>query len=117
MWDPFWTLGSISNSMGSMQQAAEAANRADDAQLRVRELEHRVERLALACRAMWSLLQGTTGFSDQQLQDRIAQMDKAEGAGQSALQCPGCGRTIVPRRGRCMYCGAAIGEAPVFRNI
>ena len=121
MWDPFWALGPSIANFGASQQATEAANRADAAQLRVRELEHRVERLALACNAMWNLLRSQTGLTDQQLQDKIKQMDTSDGVadgrlGHSLVQCPNCGRSVSPRRGKCIYCGSNCGDQSAFET-
>ena len=117
MWDPFWTFGPMTG-FGSTQ-ATEATNRANAAEMRVRELEHRVERLALACNAMWSLLRTQTGLTDQQLQEKIQQTDAADGVAGHARnmqQCPGCGRQVSPRKGKCIYCGTACGEASAFEE-
>ena len=113
MFDPFWSLGPTMWDYGAGQTATEANNRAGAAELRVRELEHRVERLALACNAMWSLLRTQTGLTDQQLQAKIQQIDAVDGA-RHPVQCGGCGRQIIPRHGKCMYCGTACGDPSAF---
>ena len=120
MWDPFWTFGPPMMGFGN-DQASNAASRADAAQQRVKELEHRLERLALACSAMWSLLQTHTGLTDEQLQEKIKQIDAADGVvdgrlGRAMLHCPGCGRSVSPRRGKCIYCGAACGGQSAFEK-
>jgi hypothetical protein len=118
MWDPFWAFGPMPGSGAT--EAADAANRANAAEMRVRELEHRVEKLALACNAMWDLLRNQAGITDRQLQEKIQQMDAADGvAGGSArnmVKCPGCGRQVSPRRGKCIYCGIACGSGSVFEE-
>jgi hypothetical protein len=119
MWDPFWTFGPSISSFGASQQATEATNRAEAAEMRVRDLEHRVERLALACNAMWNLLRTQSGLTDQQLQEKIKQIDAADGvtdgrAAHAMVQCPGCGRSVSPRRGKCIYCGANCGDPSAF---
>jgi hypothetical protein len=121
MWDPFWTFGPSMMNFGAAQKATEATNRAESAEMRVRELEHRVERLALACNAMWSLMRSQSGLTDQQLQDKIKQMDTADGVGDGRLghnlvQCPNCGRSVSPRRGKCIYCGSNCGDQSAFET-
>jgi hypothetical protein len=120
MWDPFWTFGPMMWDSGAGQKATEASNRADAAQQRVAELEHRVERLALACNAMWTLLRNQTGLTDQQLQEKIQQIDASDGVVngrvRNLIQCPTCGRQVSPRRGKCMYCGSVCGEASAFES-
>ncbi len=119
MFDPFWTLGPMMGDFGAGRQAAEASSRANAAEMRVRELEHRVERLALACNAMWALLRNQAGITDRQLQEKIAQMDAADGVdgqGRNLVQCPSCGRNVSPRRGKCMYCGNPCGGVSAFEE-
>jgi hypothetical protein len=112
MWDPFWTFGPGIN-LGSSRDAAQATSKANAAEQRVRELEHRVQRLALACNAMWSLLKVQTGLTDDQLREAVEQIDKAVMEA-PAPQCAGCGRRLTRRQGKCMYCGAVNGNAPAF---
>ncbi len=117
MWDPFWTFGPMMTDYGAGRTAAEASTKANSAELRVRELEHRVERLAMACNAMWGLLRSQTGLTDQQLQAKIQQLDTAEGEGpRNMIQCANCGRHVSPRRGKCMYCGATCAQVSVFEE-
>ncbi len=94
---------------GAGRQAAEATSKAQAAEMRVRELEHRVEHLAAACSAMWSLLKSQTGLTDQQLQAKIPSQDA-----NAMVQCPGCGRRVSPRHGKCMYCGTACTDPSAF---
>jgi hypothetical protein len=118
MWDPFWTFGPTMIDFGASRQANEASSRANSAEQHVRELEHRVERLALACNAMWSLLRDQTGLTDPQLLEKIQQMDSADevvnGRVKNLVQCPSCHRQVSPRKGKCIYCGTICTDVSAF---
>jgi hypothetical protein len=114
MWDPFWAIGPMPGFGAT--QAADAANRANAAEMRVRELEHRVEKLALACNAMWDLLRNQAGITDRQLQEKIQQMEAVNGSAKNMLKCPGCGRQVSPSKGKCIYCGTACGGGSAFEE-
>ena len=91
--------------------AQESSRKATDFQVRVRELEDSVARLALVNAAMWSLLKSHTGLTDAALAARIRDIDLRDGVEDGKLtpnvqNCQKCGRTMAPRHKRCMYCGS-----------
>ena len=75
------------------------------AETRVQALEARVDRLAMLCEAMWTLLRDNTAFTDEQLLDRITEIS-------TAIECHNCGRTIARRMAKCMYCGTLAATDP-----
>jgi len=76
-------------------------------QLETRQLEQRLERLTLICHAMWSLLQEQTSLGEQQLLQRVHELQRngEQEGGQGPEQCPKCGRTFNRRQDKCLYCG------------
>jgi hypothetical protein len=119
MWELFWLWQQQNDINDARSQAQRSGDRAAAAEQRVRDLERRVEHLALACMSMWSLLRDRSGLSDEQLRAQMQKIDEADGvadgrAGPTLIQCPACGRNVFARRGRCMYCGAACGGAEAF---
>ena len=77
----------------------------------VRELEERLDHLTLACMAVWSLLQETTKLTEEDLMERVKQIDLADGKQDGKLKlgvskCAQCGRVMSQRHIRCLYCGA-----------
>jgi hypothetical protein len=102
--------------------AHESSRKATDFQVRVRELEDSVARLALVNAAMWSLLKGQTGLTDAALTARIRDIDLRDGVEDgkitpSVQKCQTCGRTMAPRHKRCMYCGGERLVTSPFEGI
>ncbi|HVT11322.1 MAG TPA: hypothetical protein VHE55_03570 [Fimbriimonadaceae bacterium] len=81
-------------------------------------LQQRIDGLELACAALWKLLKDTNGFTDQQLQNVIHEVDAADGVvdGKITRQggvCPHCGNRILSRTAnKCLWCGAPLDEGP-----
>lgn len=74
------------------------------------QLEDKVNRLALLCRAMFELMQQTTGVSEDQLKAKVVEIDLRDGQADGRMtatpkKCPKCGAMIAPRFGRCLFCG------------
>lgn len=68
---------------------------------------------------MWELIRERTTLTDNDIEDRMQQIDlrdgKADGKMQMpALKCTDCGRVISRRHARCLYCGAEFQKPHVF---
>ena len=79
----------------------------------VEQLEARLDWTLMVCEAMWSLLKEHADVSDEQLVDRITQLDLEDGKldGKKArppATCGECGHVVSQRLRRCMHCGAAL---------
>lgn len=95
------------------EEAADAKRAARHAQSDASELDGRLERLAMTCEALWTILRDKLGVTDEELLDRITQLDLSDGkldgkVKRTAVSCPKCGRTIARRFPTCMYCGQAV---------
>ncbi len=98
-------------------EAAEAKSAARSSQRSADEVQDRIERMSLACEAMWSLLRDKLGTTDEELLHRINDIDLSDGkldgkVRKPAVACPNCKRTIPRNRSRCMYCGQQIMHDP-----
>jgi hypothetical protein len=74
------------------------------------QIEERMDRLALICRAMLELLEERTGLTDEDLVKKIAEVDSRDGKADGrmipmAKPCPSCESMISPRFNRCLFCG------------
>ena len=111
----FWDMPALvaPNLQGTVREATAGLDRqhAERAERKVKHHERRLDKLTLVCMALWSLLQEKTGLTEEDLLERIRQIDMADGvqdgkAKKQIAKCPSCNRTMSPRHGRCLYCGA-----------
>lgn len=117
----FWQLHQMNMASQSNQQASRARADADRSLYRVAELEAKVEHMALACQAMWELLQERTKLTDEDLMTKIEEIDLRDGRRDgrmsgSAHNCGQCGRKTSGRRKACMYCGALMTPQHPFET-
>ena len=79
----------------------------------------RLDTLTLACTALWTLLRDRTDLTEEDLLNRIRELDLADGQadgkiGKKLRRCPKCDRVMSPRHRRCLYCGAENLEYEAF---
>jgi hypothetical protein len=113
----FWELYQHRGIQEAQSRASEASSRANDARLKLDDVELRAEKALLVCAAIWSLLEEKLGVTEDDLLNRIKEIDASDGQLDGKLrrppaQCPKCSRTTATRLRRCMYCGAdLVGDA------
>jgi len=103
-------------------RANSAKSAASDAQTAVMTLEKRVDKLALINLALWSLVSEKCGFSEDDLKERVAQIDAMDGQADGKLStgttpCPQCGRPIASRVATCQFCGAERPKLTAFDDV
>ncbi len=82
------------------------------------QVEARCERLAMLCEAMWTLMSEKLSVTDEELIDRINEIDLRDGkldgrvARDGPMVCHKCERPIAERFPKCMYCGAPVARSP-----
>ena len=86
------------------------------------QMEERMDRLALICRAMFELLEERTGLTDQDLVKKIAEVDLRDGKADgritaTAKPCPSCGSMMSPRFNRCLFCGHKDSSGDPFNPV
>jgi hypothetical protein len=122
----FWDFPcAASPRLYSAAEDAAAAIDREHAERAAREVQHfeeRVDKLTLICMALWSLLQEKTDLTEEDLLERVRQIDLMDGkedgkAKKQIAKCPQCGRTMSPRHGRCLYCGARNLEYSAFDAV
>lgn len=109
------------NSEASIE-ARNAASKAREALSGSESLEHRVDKLTLICMAMWSFLSEKTGVTEEQLIERVKQIDLMDGVADGKLhrqiaKCSQCGRVMSPRHSKCLYCGAEKLHITAFDEV
>lgn len=96
------------------QSAGERASRtASDVRAQNDSIQFDVEKLFMITEALWELLKHQHGYTDDQLVQMIQDIDLRDGkldgkVAKSAERptCDQCGRTIIKRQAKCLYCGA-----------
>lgn len=94
-----------------------AGHAADRAASRAESVDLRLDRVLLTMEAMWTLLRERLHVTDEQLAQRIVEVDESDGlldgrVRHPAKSCPHCKKTIPGRFPRCLYCGEAVTVDP-----
>jgi len=106
----FYATGPYSDPV-ALQSAREAASEAQRASTKVDQIQFDIERLLMITEALWTILKEQHGYDDAELQLRVAQIDMRDGkldgkvARTPAVKCTNCGKPLLKRRPRCIYCG------------
>ena len=115
LWDAYQS-SQISGLNSRIDQLQDAGAR-EQAALRVAtEMEQKIDRLALICRAMFELM---PGISEEQLKAKIQEIDLRDGQADGRMtprgkRCPKCDAMMSPKFGRCLFCGHKDDEASAF---
>ena len=111
LWDLYqqYRIGQIGRQLDDVRESAAALEGSSDLRAAAR-LDEKVNRLALICRAMFELMQASSGVTEDQLKAKIVEIDLRDGQAdgkmtERAKPCPKCGATMSPQMGRCLFCG------------
>jgi len=118
LWDLYqhFQLRELDARVDHLQDEASRVTIAHDA---TKHLAEKVERLALITRALFELLEESTGVSEEQLRAKITEIDLRDGQADGRMsprptRCPKCDAMMSPRFGRCLFCGEQDKSAPGF---
>ena len=106
MLNPIWHLSTVGDY--PREPAREASRSTGEGVYDRRRLEDRLERLALICMGMWSLLQSTTDLMDGVVDGKITHQ---------VCRCGRCDRPMSSRHNRCIYCGSEQLVACAFDSV
>lgn len=86
------------------------------------EMLHVAAKLAEMTQALWVMMQQAYGLTDEELLQRIREIDICDGQldGVARLPvrvCPHCGQKMAARNTRCLYCDAELGAASPFAEL
>jgi len=115
----FWNL-SHENRMGRLSNdTTRAENKASLAIDQMVSVEAKLNTITLACQAMWELLQESQGLTNDQLQQKMEEVDLRDGKLDGRMTptvetCTKCGRKTSRRRTNCLYCGETLPDSEVF---
>ena len=106
----FYPARSMSDPV-ALQSAQEAASEARRAATKADQVHFDIERLLMITEALWTILKEKYGLDDTELQRRVAEIDMRDGkldgklARSAPVKCTHCGKSLMKRRPRCIYCG------------
>jgi len=106
----FWEVHQSKRIGQAKAAASRAQSAATDAKAQMREYQRQLDKSMMLIEALWTMCREAHGWSDQQLVDRVTDIDLRDGkldgkVSRSARPCPECGRTIAADRSQCMWCG------------
>lgn len=106
LWE-FYQMRQIGEAQSAAASGAQAAS---DAKAGMQGIQARLDKLTLINMAMWSLLQEVSDLTEEDLIERIKQIDLSDGqldgkVRSKAQQCPQCNRVMSSKHSRCLYCG------------
>lgn len=106
--------GRYSNPNFTQLDAIEAKAKANEANTNYLFLKQKVEKLMLITEAMWLILKETTKCTDEELKEKMRQLDlKDDKLEVKASKCPKCGKILQKNMPSCIYCGTQ-NEQEVF---
>ncbi|MFP4355439.1 MAG: hypothetical protein ACLFUJ_10005 [Phycisphaerae bacterium] len=122
MYGMFGAIRAQQAATSAESAAARSKARADSVGLEIRALEEKVDKLTLVCMSMWSLLLERTDLTEQDLMQRVKDIDLIDGTEdgkvtKSVQKCAQCGRTMSPRHNKCLYCGASELKLSAFDDV
>ena len=107
----FWQLHHERRVSQAGRDAAKAKSKVDRIESDVSAMKRKLERLSLACQALWELLRDGTAFEEEHILRKMQEIDVRDGAadgkiGHKPIDCPVCHRKANSARQTCLYCGA-----------
>jgi len=108
-----WEAYQQTRIAGAERIAESAEAKVDRCARKIDDLQRHLDRLSLACQALWELLQECSDLTEEDLEKKMLEIDGRDGCvdgkiGVQQLDCPSCGRKTNSRRGSCVMCGAPI---------
>ncbi len=116
-----WEAYQQTKIAGAERTAERAMSKADRYADDIAGLQRHVERLSLACQAMWELLRDSSGLTEADIEAKILEIDARDGRvdgkiATQVLDCPSCGKATNSRRSCCVICGAPLRRQHQFEG-
>ena len=103
-------------SVESIHESYSAKHTAQRAEQQVKILEANLTKTMMICEALWELLAEKTDLTEQELYQKIFDVDMRDGVQDNknqrkASKCPNCNRMVSRRHAACLYCGEIIDQS------
>lgn len=86
----------------------QTARHLEENQASIAELQQSVKKLSLTCKALWKLLQATSGLSDRALLETLQNLERET---DGPTNCPQCDRIWQKGKLNCLYCGSTLPQS------
>lgn len=116
-----WEAYQQTKIAGAERTAERAMSKADRYASDIADLRRQLERLSLACQAMWELLRDRSDLTEEDIDSKILEIDARDGSidgriGAQLTNCTSCGRPTNSKRGSCVMCGAPLKRQHQFEG-
>lgn len=118
MMDFMWgyVMGQKSAAQAASFARSAGAAGAMSSNMRMIDVDERIDRLVLLVEAMWSLLRDQ-GFTDEDLAARLMELDQQDGTMDgrrtpAPSTCRSCGSKVAAGLSACQFCGTEIASTP-----
>ncbi|MHC5038312.1 MAG: hypothetical protein ACYTHM_13435 [Planctomycetota bacterium] len=113
----FYAMSTYAKSERALMRSSDAKSQAKRASTDVDFLKARLDRTLLVCEALWTILRDRLNLTEQELIDRVQEVDLSDGkldgkVRRKGVFCPACGRKVTGKFPHCMYCGEEIERDP-----
>ena len=103
-------------NVGASRDAARAESKTTSLQRQNRILEANLAKALLISEALWEMLRDNLGLTDEQLREKIYEVDMRDGTldgkhQRKAVKCPSCSHMVSSRHPACLYCGQIIDDS------
>lgn len=117
----FWELYQQRQIHSAQRSASRAEGKANRVTAHLKQLDDKIDSLALVCQSMWELLSETVPDAEQKLAAKIQEVDFRDGKqdgklGRIETHCNQCGRPLHKRHRRCLYCGESLEQEHLFQR-
>ncbi|MFM2297475.1 MAG: hypothetical protein RL117_1182 [Verrucomicrobiota bacterium] len=116
-----WEAYQQTKIAGAERTADRAMSKADRYAADIAKVERQIERLTLACQALWELLRERTNLTENDMALKMLEIDGRDGKvdgkiATSQTSCSSCGRPSNSRRSSCVICGSEIPKQHRFEG-
>jgi len=115
----FWNLYQQGQIHRAQADATRAEYKAHSVRNDLKQVYDRIDSLALTCQAMWELVRERTTLTDEDIENRMQEIDLRDGQQDGKMKtpvfdCVDCGRKVSGRHSRCLYCGTEFEKSHLF---
>ena len=115
----FWEVRQNAHIAGVSSTATQAKSHVEQVEREMLFLSHRVERLSIACQALWEILREKAHMDDDEIRAKMLEIDLRDGEldgkmTRHPIKCAACGQMGNSARTTCLYCGADMPREHLF---